>query len=136
VRDTGRAMSLENEEIVRRLYRAWADDESAPGLLHPEVEYVNPPGAIEPGVRRGIEAFEAAVAATLESWSSWEMEPERLAAVGDRVAVLIRYRATARASGIAVEGRESALLTVRDGTIARYEWFHGPDDAFRALGLA
>jgi ketosteroid isomerase-like protein len=131
------AMSLENEETVRRLYRAWAADEWRPaGLLHPEVEYVNPPGAIEPGVRRGIEAFTAAVAATLDGWSSWEMEPERLAAVEDRVAVLVRYRATARASGIGVEGHESALLTVRAGLIARYEWFHGPDDAFRALGLA
>jgi ketosteroid isomerase-like protein len=129
-------MSLENEQAVRRLYAAWAADEwAAPGLLHPDIEYVNPPGAIEPGVRRGIEAFAAAVAATLDGWSRWEMEPERLAAVGDRVAVLVHYRATARTSGIDVEGHESALLTVREGLIARYEWFHGPDDAFAAIGL-
>jgi ketosteroid isomerase-like protein len=47
----------------------------------------------------------------------------------------VRYRARARSSGIEVEGRESALITVVDGKIVRYEWFHGPADALGAAGV-
>jgi ketosteroid isomerase-like protein len=55
-------------------------------------------------------------------------------AEGDRVAVLVRYRARGRGSGAEVEGSESALFTFREGRVARYEWFHGEADAFEALG--
>ena len=35
-----------------------------------------------------------------------------------------------------VEGRESALWTVRDGKVTRYAWFHGATDALEAVGLS
>ena len=130
-------MSQENVEIVRRLYESWAREEF-PGpaeLLDPDIEYVNPHGAIEPGIRRGLPAFKAAIDKLFEGWSTWTMEPEQFRALGDQVAVVVHYCATARTSGLEVEGRESALLTVRDGKITRYEWFHGPDDALKAVGL-
>jgi ketosteroid isomerase-like protein len=130
-------VSQENVEIVRRLYGAWGNGE-LPGpaeLLDPEIEYVNPDGAIEPGTRRGLSAFSAAIDKLFDGWSTWEMEPESFIAVGDKVAVVIRYRGTGRTSGIEAAGRESALLTVRDRAIVRYEWFHGPDDAVKAVGL-
>ena len=118
-----------NVQIVRRFYEAWARDAVRTELLDQRVEYVNPPGAVEPGVRRGIAAFIAAVQKVLDGWESWVMEPERLTPVGDEVAVVVRYRARGRASGVEVEGRESALFTLAGGKIVRYEWFHGPDDA-------
>ena len=124
----------DNLEIVRKFYDSWAHSE-LPGpreLLDPKVEYVNPPGAIEPGIRRGIEAFNHAVESVFDGWESWQMEPERLTQVGDQVAVVVRYRARGRTSGVEVEGRESALFTLRDGKLVRYEWFHGPDDAHHA----
>jgi ketosteroid isomerase-like protein len=127
----------ENVEIVRRIYDAWARDEF-PGpaeLLDSRIEYVNPAGAVEPGIRRGIEEFSAAVEKVLEAWESWRMEPERLIAVGDQVAVAVRYQARGRATGIEIAGRESALWTLRDGKVVRYEWFHEPADAFEAVGL-
>jgi len=40
-----------------------------------------------------------------------------------------------RESGVEVDGRESALSTLRDGKAVRYAWFHGSDDAFEAAGL-
>jgi ketosteroid isomerase-like protein len=61
------------------------------------------------------------------------MELERITPAGDQVAVVVRYRARGRASGVEVEGRESALFTMRDGKVVRYEWFHEPDDAHDAL---
>ncbi len=124
-------MSPGNIEIVRRFYEAWARNEH-PGtteLMDPRVEYINPPGAIEPGIRRGIEAFNDAVESVFEGWESWQMEPEQLTELGDQVAVVVHYRARGRTSGVEVEGRESALFTLNDGKLVRYEWFHGPDDA-------
>jgi ketosteroid isomerase-like protein len=121
-------------EIVRSFYGAWAR-EAFPGpqeLMDPEIEYVNPAGAVEPGVRRGIEAFSEAVKKVFEGWESWQMEPERITPLGDQVAVVVRYRARGRSSGVEVEGRESALFTLRDGKVVRYEWFHEPDDAYAA----
>ena len=130
-------MSEANVEIVRRFYEAWARGEfpGPPELMDPAIEYANPAGAVEPGIRRGLAAFGAAVDKVFEGWATWEMEPERFEEVGDRVAVIVRYRARARSSGVEVEGRESALWTVRDGRVIRYEWFHEADDAGRAAGV-
>jgi ketosteroid isomerase-like protein len=55
--------------------------------------------------------------------------------VGDQIAVVVRYRTRGRGSGIDVEGRESALWTLRDGKVVRYKWFKGPREALEAVGL-
>jgi ketosteroid isomerase-like protein len=64
-----------NVEIVRAIYAAW-NREQFPGpleLLDPDIEYVNPPDAVEPGTRRGLEEFERATAKTMEGWETWDM---------------------------------------------------------------
>ena len=55
-------MTLESVEVVRSVYDAWAREDfpGPPELLDAGVEYVNPPGAVEPGTRRGLAAFAAA----------------------------------------------------------------------------
>ena len=126
-----------NAEVVQAIYDAWAREER-PGpveLLDAQIEYVNPAGALEPGTRRGLSGFADAVEKTYEGWDAWEMKLERLHVAGDRVAVVVRYRARGRGSGVELEGRESALWTIRDGKAVRYEWFHGPTDALDAIGL-
>jgi ketosteroid isomerase-like protein len=132
----GAATAHDNVEIVRRFYEAWSR-EDFPGpteLMDPEIEYVNPPGAIEPGTRRGIGDFEEAVGKLLESWEFWRAEPQMFATAKDEVAVVVSYRTRGRGSGVDVEGKESALWTLRDGKVMRYQWFHAPADAFEALG--
>jgi ketosteroid isomerase-like protein len=114
------------------MYEAWNRGE-LPGpadLLDADVEYVNPPGAIEPGVRRGLEAFAGAVAKAAEAWEVWQMEPHASEARGEDVAVAVRYKGQGRGSGLEVEGHESALWTIRRGRVVRYAWFHEPEDAF------
>ena len=131
-------MSQENVEVVRRFYRAWAHND-LPGpveLMAPEIEYVNPAKAVEPGTRRGLAAFAKAVQRTFDGWESWQAEPEQFRATGDQVAVVVRYRGRGRGSGVEVVGRESALWTIRDGKVVRYAWFSGPDEALEAAGLS
>ena len=131
-------MSQENVEIVRSIYDAWARNDF-PGPAHlfdARIAYVNPPGAVEPGTRQGLAAFSRAVEQVfLEGWESWRLEPEQFTPSGDRVAVVLRYRARGRGSGVEVEGRMSALWTIRDGKAVRFEWFHGPTEALDAVVL-
>ena len=131
-------MSQGNVQIVRSVYEAWARND-LPGPAHlfdEQVEYVNPPEAVEPGTREGINAFSQAVREVFEGCESWQIEPERLIPSGERVAVVVHYRAHWRASGVDTEAHESALWTICDGKVVRYEWFHGPNDALEAVGLS
>ena len=129
-------MSQENIEIVRRIYASWVADLVAGPveLLDRDIEYVNPEGAIEPGTRRGLEAFTKATQKLYEAWEYWRAEPESMTAVGAQVVAVVRYAARGRGSGVEVEGRESALWTLRDGKVIRYQWFHGENDAAEAAG--
>ena len=130
-------MPEDNVAVVRSFYEAWGrDDFPLPvELMDPAIEYVNPPGAVEPGTRRGPAEFRRAVGKVFEGWEVWQMEPEEFRSVGDdQVVVVIRYRARGRGSGVEVEGRESALWTFREGKVLRYAWFHGPGDALEAAG--
>jgi ketosteroid isomerase-like protein len=132
-------MSSENNvEVVRRFYRAWAraDLPGPVGLMDPEIEYVNPVRAVEPGTRRGLTAFSGAVEKVFEGLQSWQIELEQLRPAGDQVAVVVCYRARVHASSADVEARESALWTLRDGKVVRYAWFHEPADALEAAGLS
>ena len=90
----------ENLAVARSFYEAMARGEFPAPLLDAAVEYVNPPGAIEPGVRRGIEELRIVIETVREGWETWDMEPEELTAVGDQVVVVIRYRARGRTSGV------------------------------------
>ena len=104
--------------------------------MDPEIEYVNPAGAVEPGTRRGLAEFGRAVDKVFEVLDTWQIEAEQFRAVGDQVAVVTRYRARVHGSGADVEARESALWTLRDGKVVRYAWFHEPADALEAAGLS
>jgi ketosteroid isomerase-like protein len=129
-------MSEENVEIVRRFYRAWARND-LPGpmeLMDPEIEYVNPTRAVEPGTRRGRAAFGRAVEKVFKGWERWEIELEQLRPVGDHVAVVLRYRNRVHGSTADVAAHESALWTLRDGRVVRYAWFHEPAEALEAAG--
>ena len=46
-------MSEQNVQLVRSIYELWGRNESAHHLIDPEIEYVNPPYAVEAGTRRG-----------------------------------------------------------------------------------
>jgi ketosteroid isomerase-like protein len=134
-------MSQANIELIRRIYALAAEDGSgnlstAFHLFNPEVEYVNPDGAMEPGTRSGLEAFREAVEKVGEAWEYWRMEPEEFKAVDDRVAVVVRYSAKGRGSGVEVHGRESALWTIRNGKVTRYQWFLDEREALDAAGLS
>jgi ketosteroid isomerase-like protein len=125
-------MSDANVELVRRIYEAWDREESAGPFLAEDIEYVNPDYAVEPGTRRGRQAF----AVTRETYADFMFKVERIVDTeGDDVVVLAHYTASGTASGVALEGEHGHVWTVKDGQAVRFRWFQSHREALEAAGL-
>jgi ketosteroid isomerase-like protein len=130
-------MSHENLAIVRAIHEVLARGESPAslGLLHPNIEYVNPPGAVEPGTRRGIAAYEDVLRSMHESFEDVRIEVREIKDVGDQVVVLATFIARGRSSGAQRQHEDGYVWTVRDGKAVSFQWFNDPAKALRAVGL-
>jgi ketosteroid isomerase-like protein len=124
-------MSQENLELVRTIYRLWAEGESARDLIDPELEYVNPPYAVEAGTRQSRRTL----GKIREVYPDFRVEPERFVDAGDDIVVIGTARGTS-ASGLEAQWRQGYVWTVRDGKAVRFRWFNQPGEALEAVGLA
>jgi ketosteroid isomerase-like protein len=124
-------MSEQNVEIVRAIYTRWSKDESARHLIDPDVEYVNPPYAVESGVRHG----RTALGKIRDVYPDFRVEPERFIDAGEDVVVIGVARGTS-ASGVEAKWRQGYVWTVQDGKAIRFRWFNQPSEALGAVGLA
>jgi ketosteroid isomerase-like protein len=121
-----------NVALVRKLYDAWLRGESTRAWVDPELEYVNPPNAVEPGTVRGRETL----GRWRDAYDEFRIEPERIEAVdADDVLVVARVRTRGRGSGAITETRQGYIWTVKDGKAVRFQWFRDPADALAAVGL-
>jgi ketosteroid isomerase-like protein len=131
-------MSDQNVELVKRLYDAWQRDGFGvvPALMDPEIEYVNPPYAVEPGTRRGYEGFEIAAQAIRSVYPNRRFEPLAFYDAHNRVAVRVRVVARGIGSSVEVDAERGYVFDVRDAKIVRFAWFNEPLEALEAVGLA
>jgi ketosteroid isomerase-like protein len=123
-------MSQENVELVRRIYEAWDQGESAREFIAADVEYVNPSYAVEPGTRHGRKSF----ALVRETYEDFESKIERIIDAGDEVVALAHYTASGTVSGVPVAGEHGYVWTVRDGLAVRFQWFQSHREALEAAG--
>ena len=130
-------MSDQNVAVVRAIHEALARGQSPAtlGLLHPDIEYVNPPDAVEAGTRRGIAAYEDALRSMLDAFEDVRIEVREIIDAGDQVVVLATYTARGRSSGARRQNEDGYLWTIRDGKAVSFEWFHDQADALEAAGL-
>lgn len=129
-------MALANVEIVRHLYESGMMDRDPAELLalaDPDVEYVNPPYAVEPGVRRGTAAVADAMRAFAEVWEESRHELRELYDCGDVVVADVRWYTRSRAGESELVNAEAHTWTLRAGRIVRFEW---GQDLERALAAA
>jgi ketosteroid isomerase-like protein len=122
-------MSQENVELVRSIYDAWAEGRSARAFIAEDVEYVNPPDAIEPGVLRGRRSF----ARIRDAYDEVRVVPQRYVEAADDVVVIAKLEVGTR--GLNTETTQGYVWTVRDGQAVRFRWFNDPAEAFAAVGL-
>ena len=123
-------MGDENVAVVRAIYDAWAERRSARDWIAEDVEYVNPPDAVEPGTLVGRKAF----ARVRDAYPEFTVEPERFVAVGDDVVVIALAKGRG-ASGLETQWRQGYVWTIRDGRAIRFRWFNDPREALAAAGL-
>ncbi len=124
-------MSEENVELVRRIYEAWEQEESARDFIAEDIEYVNPSYAVEPGTRRGRKSFRV----IRDTYEDFQIRVERYVDAGEEVVVLAQYKASGPGSGVPVSGEHGYVWTVRDGQAVRFQWFQSHREALEAAGI-
>ena len=143
-------MSQENVELVVQLQpdpgvdiaalfrddELWATaaDASAP-FFHPGCESVAPGLPGTQTVYLGVDGLRAAWLEWLEPWDTYRTEIKDALDAGERVLVLTNDYGIQRGASEEVKLDGSALWTVRDGKIARAEFFALRSEALKAAGL-
>ena len=106
-----------------------------PELLAPDVEWVNPAEAVEPGTRRGPEEFNRAVANVFAAWDDVRFETERVIGNGDDVVALGRLRGHIHGPGMEVESPHGQVWSFRDGLVVRMRWFNTHRETLEFAGV-
>jgi ketosteroid isomerase-like protein len=120
---------------VERVLVAWRELEAMPpDLMDPEIEWVNPPDAVEAGTRRGREDFEGAQSSVGRAYSSVGFDVQRRIEEGDTVGLIVEMLYQGRGSGIEVRQRLGMAFTIRDGKVIRFEWSRQPEDLIERIG--
>jgi ketosteroid isomerase-like protein len=132
-------MSEANVEIVRHVYESGLIDRDPEALMElatPQVEYVNPPYAVEPGVRRGRVAVAEAMRRFAEVWDEAHHELRELHDCGDVVVADVGWHIRGRGSTTEIVNEEAHTWTLEGGRIARFEWGQDLSKALEAAGTS
>jgi ketosteroid isomerase-like protein len=124
-------MSAENVEVIRSIYAAWLEGTSARGFMDPEIEYVNPPDAVETGTLYGPKAF----GLIRDAYDDVEVTPDRYVDSGDDVVVVATLTGISRGARIPVARQQGYVWTLKNGKAVRFRWFNNPALAFAAAGI-
>ena len=139
-RDTARAMSEENVEIVRNAFAAFerGDIEGVLRLCDEDIVITQPPDL--PGVspeQRGHRGVLEALAIWPEQWDEYRIELLRVdAAPGGKVFVAQRSSGRGKQSGVEVNMDFSFVFTVHEGKISEWRLFMQEEQAVEAAGLS
>jgi ketosteroid isomerase-like protein len=145
MRDTGREVSDENVELVRRLYAALASegssrefeqrltDQALSRFMDPGIEWLPATDSLlAVDNYRGFEGVRRFWGEFVSAWESYRVEPLSFDDAGDQVAVVVHI--VGRTHELEVDETRSSLLTVRDGRVVRVQSFADPEGAREAAG--
>ena len=128
----------ENLRTIRRIYQEGLIDQDPEWLLElatPDIEYVNPSNAVEPGVRRGPADVVRAMRGFGEMWDESRHELHELFDCGDAVVASVTWHTVSRGSAMKLTQEEAHTWTLREGRIAGFEWGQDLAKALEAAGL-
>jgi ketosteroid isomerase-like protein len=122
-------------DIVRQVAERWnaGDIEGLLALYADDIVMQTGEHWPEQATLEGKAAFRDSIEDWLEVWKSIELETGSVEAHGERVVAHGSWRSTGRMSGVEGTMPIHIVFTVRDGRIARLEWF--PDQQ-RAVAAA
>src|SRR5262245_3118163 len=132
-------MSEENMELVRRIYAEGMNFRDPERFVAEhataDVEYVNPPNAVEPGIRHGRVEVAQALRRAHQFFASPRYVIHGLFDCGDTVVADLSFYAHGRGSESEAVHRQVHSWTLRDGKIVRFEWGLDREKALEAAGL-
>ena len=128
-------MSQENVEFVQQGFVVWgATGEPDWSTVHDEVE-ARDHDIMDASEYRGRAGIERWLEDWGSAWSEFSMEPEEFIDAGERVVVILRMRAKGRGSSVEVERQDAIVHEIRDGKIARLDYYNSREQALAAVGL-
>jgi uncharacterized protein len=136
-RDTERAMSQENVEMVRQGYEAFNRGDVEWMIRHLDSEIVWEDAAEVPGSRSygGTREVRGYLESFAQQWEEIRFEPEGILDAGEEVVALVRMVARGRASGAQVDARLAHLYELREMRVLRVRTFFDRERALEAAGL-
>jgi uncharacterized protein len=133
-------MSQENVELIRGGYEAFnrGDVEDAiTALAAPDSEFITA-GAM-PGIEdvyRGADGFRRFLRFYWETFDDPRVEVHELVDAGDKVVACVTNHGRGKQSGVAVDWKQWAVWTLREGKAVRGQAFLTEAEALEAAGLS
>jgi uncharacterized protein (TIGR02246 family) len=128
---------MSNADVIHELTRLWneGDTEAVLALYAEDAVQVTGPHWPEQATYAGHDAIRAAMEDWQTMWETTRVVVDSLEERGDdKVVAIGAWHIRGRASGIEGEMPLFILFTVRDGKVARLEWFENRDSAVAAAG--
>jgi ketosteroid isomerase-like protein len=125
-------MTSANVDLVRRVFDEYARGSfaAAAEFTHPDFEMRLQTSHPLAATLRGPRDATKAMADWMESFEGFNGEAEQfIDAGGDRVVVAFRERGRPRGGSVDLDHRFGILYTLREGKIARMEWFDSTEEA-------
>jgi ketosteroid isomerase-like protein len=116
--------SLNFEQKVAMIRRAYAPETVDLTLFHPQIEVIDPSrpeSADESGNYRGREGVQRYVDEWVESWEQFKLVPQDFIESREKVVVRVRASGRARVSGIELADERFHVFGFRSGKIASLE---------------
>ena len=129
-------MSLENVEIVRRVYEGFnrLDLTAMLDLLSPDIEWWDRADDPDASVHRGYEAV-AKHLAEFDDLAELRVEPQEFIDARDFVVIPTRQVGHGRTSGAFFEENQVNVFRVRDGKVTQVREYRERSEALKAVGL-
>ena len=132
-------MSQTNVELVKRYVEAWneRDYDVLAALVHDDMEFH---GLVEqadrPRVTRSFEEYRRRTELADADLEQFRVGPLELVGAGERVAMMFEMAGTGRQSRVSIRFTQAAVVTIRDGRIARIEICESRQEALEAAGVS
>ena len=133
-------MSQENVEVVRSMYKAFAQRDGVTPFKHyaPDIEWEHRDAGLvgSSPVYHGHDGVHALFQDLLQAFREFEFRMVELTPNGDHVLVTVDERGVGRTSGVVVDRRHYAAWTLNSGMVTRVRVYLDHVEALKAVGLA
>jgi ketosteroid isomerase-like protein len=135
--DTGRAMSQENVEVVRRWWEAWDADDLGRGLALMDDGLVTRRVAPmpDPGTWHGTEGLLDVAAEWVDTFDEFAMSGEDFLDAGEHVVVRVEQEGRGSDSRVPVKATFWFVYGVRNGKVRSLDMYATRAQALEAVGL-